>query len=704
MSFELVRTILWPKSIAVVGASGDASKISGRLFRYIVRNGYAGEIFPINPSYAELEGRRCFPSVQAIGKPIDLALIAIPARAVVGELERCASAGVRNAVIVSAGFAEEGGDAAQLQTTIANLAKKTGMHIVGPNAEGFYNADAKLAATFSPTLAEPWSGQLISGARRLGVIAQSGGVGFAIYDLARRNGLAVAYVVTTGNEVDLTLADFLEFMVEDESTDIVMLFCEAIRDAGRFERAASRAIALGKRIVAIKVGQSESGRRATISHTATIAGWNAAYNAVFEKYGVLMAHDVEEALAIAGLLATGLPPRGPNIAVVTTSGGAGALVADSLERNGAVLPQLDPQIREKIRACIPSYGSPNNPADVTAQGSSNAVLSTTVEALCEQPNIDAIFFIASAAQKKLSFEPGNLKRLGEKKPLIVYSYTYPSPEARVALADGGIFLHTDISAACAAVGKLAKATSQLTAQGGESASAQFARPKILDEAPLCEYQVKAMLRELGVPVPKERLARDESSALAAVEEFGYPVALKIQSPLIPHKTDVGGVWLNVDSNARLSQGFRALTDVALSHVPRAAFHGVLVQKMAPKGPEFIIGVIKDPVFGPIISLGFGGVAVELFRDIAYRVAPVSEKEARTMLNELRSSVMLNGFRGGPTIDPSPILELVVQLSHIAIGLADDIDELELNPVILHADGTGLTIADALVSGRPMPAV
>ena len=351
-----------PDSIAIIGASRDAQKIPGLLLAFLRKNAFPGAIYPVNPNYAEIHGLTCYPSMASIGAPVDLAIVIIPARAVLGALRECAAVGVRNAIIISSGFAEEGGDSTGMQDAIAALAQTTGMRISGPNAEGYYNELKRVAATFSPTVdVKPEQPRLLATTRRIGIVAQSGGIGFAIYNRAKALGIALSTVISTGNEADLGAGEFLDYLVQDPATDVILLFIEGIRDTEKFLTAARRAAEIGKPVIVTKVGRSGAGGRAAASHTASMAGWSAAYDAVFAKYGFIVSHDLDEAVTIAAVLTTTPRPRGDRVAVVTVSGGAGIWAADAVSAQGLQVPELSEAVQAKIRGMIPSYGSPRNP-------------------------------------------------------------------------------------------------------------------------------------------------------------------------------------------------------------------------------------------------------------------------------------------------------------------------------------------------------
>ena len=405
------------------------------------KNEFPGRIYPINPNYSDIDGLKCYPSISAVGQPIDLAIIIIPARAVLGALEQCAAVGVKNAVVVSSGFAEEGGDSAAMQDAIAALAKKTGMRISGPNAEGFYSEAQRVAATFSPTVdVKPDAPRLIATKRRIGIVAQSGGIGFAIYHRARALGIALSYVISTGNESDLGAGEFLDYMVQDASTDVILLFIEGIRDVGKFLAAARRAAETGKPVIVTKVGRSGAGERAAASHTASMAGWSAAYDAVFAKYGFIVSNDLDEAVTIAAVLTTNPMPRGDRVAVLTVSGGAGIWGADTVSMQGLQVPELSAPIQAEISALLPSYGAARNPIDVTAQGVHSGGLQKSIDLLDVSDEVDAILVVLSlSSDTRMPFKRAELKPVldAQNKPIVFYSYTLPSQFARNELAASG---------------------------------------------------------------------------------------------------------------------------------------------------------------------------------------------------------------------------------------------------------------------------
>src|SRR5580704_8455020 len=499
-----------PASIALIGASRDLEKIPGRLLSMLRKNEFPGKIYPINPNYGDIDGLKCYKSVADIGAPIDLAVVIIPARAVVTALEECAAAGVRNAVIISSGFAEEGGDSAGMQDQIVGIAKRTGMRISGPNAEGFMSEVERVAATFSPTVdVKPGHVPLVATQRRIAVVAQSGGIGFAIKHRAKAIGVAISYCVSAGNECDLGAGEFLDYMVQDASTDVILLFIEGIRDVDRFLAAAKRAAEIGKPVIVIKVGRSGAGERAAASHTASMAGWSAAYDAVFAKYGFIVSNDLDEAVTIAAVLASNPLPKGDRVAVLTVSGGAGIWGADTVSMQGLQVPALSAGIQAEIKKWMPSYGAAGNPVDVTAQGVSSGGLQKSIELFDASNEVDATLVIMSfSSETRMPFKETELKPLIAKqnKPVVCYSYTLPSDFARRELAKCGVVILTGLTHAGVAMRRLLEYSKFKLAPQADAASLP---PRDLSAhltAPtLSEADSKALLREAGIGLPDEVL-------------------------------------------------------------------------------------------------------------------------------------------------------------------------------------------------------
>src|SRR6201995_1115316 len=690
-----------PKSIALIGASRDKEKIPGRLLSMLRKNEYPGAIYPINPNYGDIDGLKCYKSVSGIGAPIDLAVVIIPARSVVGALEECAAVGVKNAVIISSGFAEEGGDSANMQAQIVAIAKRTGMRISGPNAQGFMSEVQKVAAAFSPPVdVKPGHVPLHATKKRIAVVAQSGGIGFAIKHRAKAIGVSVSYCDSAGNECDLGAGEFLDYMVQDASTDVILLFIEGIRDVDKFLAPAKRAAEIGKPVIVTKVGRSGAGERAAASHTASMAGWSAAYDAVFAKFGFIVSNDMDEAVAIAAVLASNPFPRGDRVAGLAVSGRAGIWGADTVSLQGLQVPELSAAAQTDIKQWMPSYGSAKNPIDVTAQGVTLGGLQKSIELFDKSDEIDATLVIMSfSSEVRMPFKEAELKPIisAQSKPLVMYSYTLPSDFARRELAKSGVVVLTGMTHAGVALKRVPEfGDFNLAAEADIADLAPCDLSAHLKARTLSEADSKALLREAGIALPDEVLVAERDSLDAAITRVGLPLVMKIQSADIAHKSEVGGVRVGIATKGEAFSAHRELLENAGKHRPNAAIQGVLVCPMAKRGVEIIIGTLLDRTFGPMVMVGLGGITTELFRDVVYRPAPVGIAEAETMLNELKAAPLLRGFRGAPKADVGTLAKLISEGAVLAAGGKDQVSEIGLNPVLVHPQGQGVTVVDALV--------
>lgn len=693
-----------PESIALIGASRDKEKIPGRLLAMLRKNDYPGKIYPINPNYGDIDGLPCHRAIADIGAPIDLAVIIIPARAVIGALQECAAAGVKNCVIISSGFAEEGGDSAAMQDKIVEIAARTGMRISGPNAEGFMSEVQKVAATFSPTVdIKVGHVPLVATKKRIAVVAQSGGIGFAIKHRAKALGVAVSYCVSAGNESDLGAGEFLDYMVQDASTDVILLFIEGIRDVDKFLAAAKRAAELRKPVIVTKVGRSGAGQRAAASHTASMAGWSAAYDAVFAKYGFIVSNDLDEAVAIAAVLASNPPLKGDRVAVLTVSGGAGIWGADAVSMQGLQVPALSDSIQAQIKQWMPSYGAAGNPVDVTAQGVTSGGVQKSIELFSASKEVDATLVVLSlSSDVRMPLKEAELKPViaAQTKPVVFYSYTLPSDFARRELAKSGVVVLSGLTHAAVAMRRLLDYSRFTLAPDPDAALlAERDLSAHLKAPTLSEADSKALLRDAGIGLPDEVLVSERDALDAAIAKVGFPLVMKIQSPDIAHKSEVGGVKVNITTKGEAFSAYRDVLESARKHRPNATIQGVLVGPMAKKGVEIIIGTLLDATFGPMVMVGLGGVTTELFRDVIYRPAPVSAEEAEAMLGELKAAPLLRGFRGAAKADVAALSTLIANVSTLAARLRESVSEIELNPVLVHPEGQGVTIVDALVVPR-----
>ena len=709
-----ISKMLWPKSIAVVGASSDTKGLRGRILEIMLSHPYAGTVYPVSRSAAEVQGVKAYSSVEALPERVDLAILIIPAEFIVAELERCGRAGVPAAVILSSGFAEEPGERGmRMQAEIAAIARRYDMAVSGPNTEGFANIAAGLCATFSPAL-DKKSGA-ISPARALGtgqvsVISQSGGVGFAFFDRARPRNLQFRHIVTTGNEAALEVADVFDYLIDEGGTDVFLLLLEDVKTPATFIRAAEKALRAGKPVIVGKIGQSEPGVRAVASHTAALAGSRDAYCAVFERYGLIEGRDFDEMLDFAtGFLACGdRLPAGNRVAICTSSGGAGVWMTDACAAVGLDVPVLDDETRKAIDVHIPSYGTSQNPIDSTAQGVHQLGYAAFAQMAARSPLIDAVVVVVTA--RRSAFLENDLDKLKtlkaeSRKPVFMWTYTLPSERSVEILNEAGYPLFIG-APGCArtlrAMADYRRLREQISANPSTVAAQHPARDtvrsKLLASGPvLTEWQARPLLAAYGIGIADTgRLVHTAKEARAAVEALDCAVALKVQSPDIAHKTEAGAVLLNIAPGAA-TDAYRRVLANARTHAPDARIDGVLVQPMLPQGREMLLGITRDQRWGPMLMLGLGGVLVEVLNDTVLAPVPFDRAQAVALIWRLKGAAILKEHRGRPAADVEALADLMVRLSRFAADHSDIVAEIDLNPVIVHADGA--SPADVLIVTR-----
>ncbi len=712
-----IGKLLWPKTVAVVGASSDINGLRGRILEIILSHPFAGKVYPVSRSASEVQGLKAYASVDALPERADLAILIIPAEFVPAELERCGRAGVKAAVILSSGFAEEPGEAGlRMQTEIAATARRYDMAVTGPNTEGFANIAAALCPTFSPAMDK--NAGAIRPTRALGrgqvsVISQSGGLGFAFFDRARPRNLAFRHIVTTGNEAALDVADVLNYMLDEGETDVFLLLLEDVKSPEKFKRATEKALKAGKPLIVGKIGQTEPGRRAVASHTAALAGSQAAYRAIFEHYGLIEGRDFDEMIDIAaGFLACGDKlPAGKRIGICTSSGGAGVWMADACAAAGLEVPVLDDETRKAIDVHLPSYGTSQNPVDSTAQGVHKVGYAEFARLVGLSPLIDGVIVVVTARRSAfLENDLPKLQKLGResKKPVFMWTYTLPSDRSVEILNEGGYPLFTGALGCARTMAIMAdyRALREQLLRSAESVTiAAPARDKVRAslatfDAVLSEWQARPLLAAYGIGAGDAgTLAHSADEAEAAVKKIARPVALKVQSADIPHKTEAGAVALNISSGGAHAAYDRVLA-AAKKYAPAARIDGVLVQPMAPAGREVILGINRDATWGPLLMVGLGGVLVEALGDVALAPVPFDRAAAAALLGRLKGASVLEAYRGAPPADTDALIELMVRLSHFAADHADEIAEIDLNPLIVHAKGHGVSVVDALIVKQP----
>lgn len=708
--------MLWPRTVALVGASSDTESLRGRIMNVMLAHPFAGTLYPVSRREREVLGRKAYVSVAELPEPADLAVLIIPAGEVPAELERCGRAGVRAAVILSSGFAEAAGAAGSaLQDELRAIARRYAMAVMGPNSEGFANTAAALCPTFSPAMEASERPLLPIGRARgqIAVIAQSGGIGFAFFDHGRAKELSFRYVVTTGNEACLETLDFAEFILDEGKTDALLMLLEDVKSPETFRRVAEKALRAGVPLIVNKIGQSDAGARAAASHTAAMAGSYDAYRAMFQRYGVIEGRDTGEMVDMAAAFVAykGRLPAGRRIGICTASGGGGGWMADACAAAGLVIPELDAGTRKLIDAHLPAYGTSQNPVDATAQAVHKIGYAGLAELVAASPEIDAVAVVMTARS------PAGLERQRESlaklyaettKPILMWSYTLPAAQSVKIMSEAGYPLFTSLTTCARTLRAMAdyRALRERFLQPIELRASfapdRAAARQALDAAGdvLCEWQARPALAAYGIGGDGIGMLVDSADAAAlAAEQIGRPVALKVQSPDILHKTEAGAVALDIRTPDAARTTYGSVIDAAQRHAPGARILGVLVQAMAEPGREVIVGIKRDATFGPMLMVGLGGVLTELLGDVALAPVPLGEHEARNLIASLKGARLLEGYRGAPPADIDALVQLMVRLGQFAADYAGEVAEVDLNPVIVHAQGRGVSVVDALIVKR-----
>jgi acyl-CoA synthetase (NDP forming) len=709
-----LRPLLSPDSVAIIGASADQS-LRGRLTHQLIEHGFPGRIYPVTRSQSEVLGHPAYAAVADLPEAPDLAVILVPAAHVVGAIEQCAARGIPAAVVISSGFGEEKSEAAAARDAALHaIARRTGIVIAGPNSEGLVNPLRPLVATFSPVFHDASQPLLPedSTARPIAVSCQSGALTFAFLSRGRDRQLHFTYQVSAGNQTVLEAHDYVDWVLDAGGADIFLCYLEQIRDAAKFRAVADKAARAGKPLIVAKVGRSDAGRRAAASHTGALARAGLADDAIFRHHGIIRGEDLDHMVDVAAAFAYCKLPRGNRVAIITGSGGSAVWMADILSAHGLELPVLEDDIQHRLMALLPSYGSALNPIDATAQAIHEVGYARLVEILRESQRIDTILLIASLANETTARtraeELAGITATTDKA-ILLSTYTTATPAAIAAFAACGIPCYTSMPSCARAIRALADygAFQERRARRSTEPPTPPARrdevARMLSQSGpvLTEVAAKALLARYGVPLPPEALVASEAEAVAAAakiaKETGNPaVALKVQSPAILHKTEAGAVILGLSGEAAVREGYRLVLGRALAAHPGAQIDGVLVQAMARRGVDIILGVTCDPDFGPMLMVGLGGIHVEVLRDVAFAPVPLGTEEALALLDQLKGAALLDGVRGEPAADRAALAQLMVALSRFAADHVDQIAEVDLNPVIVHEAGEGLTIVDALI--------
>jgi acetyltransferase len=697
-----------PASVAVVGASPRVNRAT-RVIANLQRFGYAGRVFPVNAKYTEILGLPCYPDLASIPEPADTVVVAIPAAEVPAVLAQAAARGVRGAVVLSSGFGEARGHGRARQEALERLAAERGLLICGPNCYGVLNV-RRGAATFSADFAEPPRPGPVA------LVSQSGGFSHAIAEhLMHQRAVGLSYVVSCGNQAGLGVEDYVEFLLEDADTEVVGLFVEGFRRPGRMREVAGLARARGKPIVALKVGRSENARQAMLAHTGSLAGPPEIIEALLRQSGIVQVASLNEMLDTVTLLAAARSARGARgrTVVVSGLGGECGRVADAADRVGVDLPPLSPATVARIAAFMPDFANPRNPLDGTGAMYENATLfPQLMDAVLDEADLDvlAVNFRANVPRPggwapSRQFARVLAEKLGGGTDKLVVAFSSFAgadldPEVVRPLAAAGVPFLEGTETAMLALRHLADhrrfLQRSLPLGGGPRGGPPPAPPALPGPGVLAAAEAERLLRAFGIPLVESVAAATSEAAVAAAEQIGHPVVLKIDSPDLAHKTDVGGVRLGCADSAAVRRGFAEMVAEVRRRAPAARIEGVLVQPMVADGLEMIVGVKSDPLVGPAVVCGFGGVLVEVLRDVAVRVPPIDGEDAREMLRELKGAALLGGVRGRPPADVAAVVDVVTRIGALAEALGPRLSGLDLNPLIARPEGRGAVAVDWLI--------
>ena len=686
-----LESLLAPRSVAVVGASDDPTRIGGRPIAYMKAAGFEGALHPVNSKRDLVQGLPAVRSVADIDGTIDYAIIAVPAAAVTETLRACHAKGARTCLVFSSGFAETGPEGAALQAELDRVARSLGVLLVGPNSLGLFNVQSRFMATFSTTLdrglPEPGG---------LSIASQSGAYGTHIYFVARSRGIGVGSLVTTGNELQLDVARVIRLLADDPETDGIAAYMEGIGDGPALVEALETARANRKPVVVMKVGRSAVGAEAARAHSAALAGEDAVFDAVVRRHGAWRARSTEELIDIADACRARRFPTGRRLGIVTISGGGGALMADAAAEHGIEVPALPAAAQAELRAVLP-FAAPRNPVDVTAQAVNDlSLVEANLRIMMAHGRFDALATFwtsvagspAIAGPLRAAFHRG-LAGHGDK--LVVQSLV-AAPEVVRAYQDDGMPVFEDPSRAIAAIAALMHFGESFAAPPREPEPRPMATE--LPCGPLNEWDARRLLSEAGLPFVEARLAATADEAAEAAARFARPVALKLVSADLAHKAEIGGVLLDVADAEAARAGFDTLRERAQRSPSELAIQGVLVAPMVRGGVECLMGVKHDAVFGPILLFGLGGLFAEALADVSLRPAPVTTGEALEMIAEIKGAAILEGARGQAPVDRQALAEALVALSRFAVAQRDSVESVDLNPVVALPDGA--LALDALI--------
>jgi len=679
-----------PRGVAVVGASTDPAKLGYQVLNNVIQYGYEGGIYPVNPTAPEILGKKAYPSVLECPDPVDLAVLLVPSKVVPSVIEQCGQRGLKGAVIITAGFREIGPQGKALEQQVIEIAKRYGMRLIGPNVLGIIDTVCKLNASFAAGM--PRRG-------KIAFMSQSGALCTSILDMAMGQGIGFSRFYSIGNKADINELDLVTAWAEDPETRAVMAYLEGITNGPEFIRVASE-VTRHKPIIAIKSGTTSAGSKAVSSHTGTLAGSEAAYDAAFKQAGILRAGSVQDLFDIAQAFARQPLIDGDGIGVITNAGGPGIMASDAIEHAGLRLAALTQETKQALQAKLPPAASVANPVDVLGDAYADRY-AMAIDLVLADPNVNALMVVLTP--QTMTQIPETADALG------TISKKYGKPVFGAFMGDAAIAKGVQVlrshdvpnyqvpERCVKAIAAMRDQRNWLNTPPLQVETVEVDKAKVADlfartrsegRVTMGDAEAREVLEAYGIPLPKSGVAATADEAVAMAEEIGYPVVMKIASPDILHKSDIGGIKLNIASASEVRDAFDLLVYRATRFMPDATIWGCQIQQMVKGGREIIIGVNRDPQFGPLIMFGLGGIYVEALKDVTFRIAPIDRRQATEMLDEIRSHKLLRGVRGEKPSDRQAIVDTLLRISQLVTDFPE-IVELDINPLMVFEQGRGV---------------
>lgn len=702
-SLSRCDVIFYPRSIAIIGASREPGSVGQSLLANVIDSRFKGIVYPVNPKSKGILGIKCYPHVRDIPDEVDLAVIVVPAPLVPDVLEDCGRKGIRGAIIISAGFKEIGGEGVQLEQTVKDIIKDYSISLVGPNCLGVVNTDpdSSMNATF---------GTLMPGEGNIAFISQSGALCVAVLDYAKEANIGFSKFISMGNKAGINENDLLLYLRDDPKTDVILMYLEDLVNGREFMNIARDITSHPthpKPIIALKAGRTIVGAKAASSHTGSLAGSDRVYDAIFNQCGVLRGETLEEIFDYVKVFSRQPLPQGKNVAIITNSGGPGILATDSCIRYGLNIASFSSETKKVLQKILPPTASLNNPVDLIAEAQHEQYQATLKQILQDNNVHSAIVVLTPTAFT-------DVKKVAEaivqtappfKKPVVCcFLGVYDVSKGIEMLETSGIPSYRFPESAARVLAEMSRFTWWLKRPKTGIRTFRVNRKKarhIIDSVQeekrpfLLEHEAYEVLQAYRFPVIKAILAENENQAVKAARKIGFPVVLKIVSPDVLHKFDFGGVKLNLRDSQAVRCAYREICENVHSNNPKARILGMIVEEMAPEGKEVILGMNRDPQFGPILMFGMGGIYVEALEDVTFRLAPIRELTAEMMIKRTRTHKILEGYRGGPVYDTEAIATCLKRLSQLVVDF-EEIEELDINPLIVYEKGRGCRIVDARI--------